>query len=93
MRRILLILALSGIAVSAGAQTGRPAPPVQPNPLGVQGFSGVQVETKGRVTHLTRSAVIWFSNGIRLHAEEATINFDTNRIELKGSAVMSASVR
>jgi hypothetical protein len=51
------------------------------------------VETKGNVIHLTGGAVIWFSNAIRLHATEATINFDTNRIELRGDASMTASVR
>jgi hypothetical protein len=89
MRRILLILALSGIAVSAGAQASR----VKPNPLGVLNYSGAHVETKGNVIHLTGGAVIWFSNAIRLHATEATINFDTNRIELRGTASMTANVR
>jgi hypothetical protein len=89
MRRILLTVALLGIAVSAGAQ----APRVKPNPLGIHGYSGANEETKGNVIHLTGGAVIWFSNAIRLHATEATINFDTNRIELKGAATMTANVR
>jgi len=93
MRRILLILALSGIAVSAGAQAGRPGATVKPNPLGVQGYSGVHVETKGNVIHLTGGALIWFSNAIRIHADEATINFEANRIEFRGTTEMTASVR
>lgn len=89
MRRILLTVAMLGIAVSAGAQ----APRVKPNPLGILNYSGAQVETKGNVIRLTGGAVIWFSNAIRLHATEATINFDTNRIELRGDASMTANVR
>jgi len=84
MRRILMIVAMLGIAVSAGAQ----APTSKPNRLGIQGYAGWERASQGSVIHLTGKAIVWFESGSQIIADEATINFDTNQIEFKGNVLM-----